>query len=65
MSITDAKRDLLDGWIAQAVCYRELDQADLVDLTHDLRTALMDGQPAVSEVPVFIRARRAAMEQGQ
>jgi len=58
MSITDAKRDLLDGWLAQASLYDELGDADKLDLTHDLRTALMGGQPAVSDVPVFIRSKR-------
>jgi hypothetical protein len=56
MSITDAKRDLLDGWLAQAWCYRELDQSDLVDLTYDLRSALA-GEPVNAPVLQF-KSRR-------
>jgi hypothetical protein len=36
MSITDAKRDLLAGWMLQRRCFPELDDADVIDITYDV-----------------------------
>jgi len=56
MSITDAKRDLLDGWMEQRRCFPELDDADVIDITYDVPTRL--GQERQDLPPLTFKSRR-------
>ena len=56
MTITDAKRELVEGWHVQACLYDELDTADKLDAIYDLRSRI-EGEP-VSAPPLTFKSRR-------